>query len=411
MTSLRVALLAAGLVAAGTALFGPAPALAKLHSCTDPVTFGTTISSSGQFAALAGTWAKMTVEFAKMINDRGGIYLRDCHKKLPLQIIIYDDQSEPASAARLYVKLATTDRVDFFVGPDWSSVGAKVAPVARRFGIPIVMANVTDPAIFRRGGNDVWATPVPTIENWSTRYFDMLAQQTPKPKTIYFITQDNPVTQRITDVWRKRVERQGYNVIGDETFAAGREDFTSMLLRVRLHRPDVIYISSFDDPSVPLIRQMRRLDIRAGDVHHALLSAALERKVGSALDGTTGDLAWYPGVKGAHSDFAAELLKRSGIDMFEHPWTMSRIAAYLVMVDAVERAGSVDRDKVRAALTGGRFDVPFGVVAFDERGYPRDDSAVTVQMQHGKPVVVWPPEVASGPYVYPAPDWNRAAKR
>lgn len=409
MTSLRSMLRAVALAAAVTVAAGPA--MAKPGSCTDPITFGTTISSTGRFATLAGTWAKMTVEFAKMINERGGIEVRDCHRKLPLQIIIYDDQSTPATAARLYVKLATVDRVDFFVGPDWSAIGAPVAPVARRFGIPIVMANVTAPAIFKSGRNDVWATPVPTIEHWSTRYFDMLAQQSPKPQTIFFITQDNPITQRLTEVWRARAERQGLHVIGDETFAAGKEDFTAMLLRVRLHRPDVIYISSFDDPSVPLIRQMRRLDIRAGDVHHALLSGELERKVGTALDGTTGDLAWYPGVKGPYSDFTTELLKRAGIDMFDHPWTMSRIAAYLVMVQAIEKAGAVDRARVRKALAGGRFDVPFGTVAFDERGFPRHDGAVTVQMQGGKPVVVWPPEVAGGEYRYPSPAWNRDQKR
>lgn len=57
----------------------------------------------------------------------------------------------------------------------------------------------------------------------------------------------------------------------------------------------------------------------------------------------TGDIPWYPGVDGPYADFATELLKGAGIDIFEYPETMARIADYLVMVQAVERAGAVDR--------------------------------------------------------------------
>ena len=67
----------------------------------------------------------MTEVFAGEINKSGGIAVKACNK-LPLQFVIYDDQSVPATAVQLYEKMATVDKVDFFVGPDWSSIGGPV---------------------------------------------------------------------------------------------------------------------------------------------------------------------------------------------------------------------------------------------------------------------------------------------
>lgn len=384
----------------------PSPARATVGSCTDPVTFGTTISSTGRYSPLAGKWRDMTIEFAKMINEKGGIDLKGCGKKLPLKIIIYDDQSVPSTAVSLFERMATVDKVDFFVGPDWSAMGFPVPPVAERHKIPMVMANVAAPPIFKRGLKYMWGTPMPTVPNWSTRYFDMLSRQTPKPKTIYFVTQDNPITKALTGFWTKKATSLGFKVLGNELFSVELKDFTSLVLKLRIRKPDIIYISSFDSPSVPLIQHMRRLKTKAKDVHHALLSGALHKQVGKDLDGVTGGIPWYPGVKGPYSDFAEELVKRSDIDMFDYPWTMSRISAYLIMVQAVERAGTVDREKVRQALFKGTFDSPAGQIEFDESGYAFKNSAFTLQIQKGKPVIVWPPEVATGKFVYPSPSWQ-----
>ena len=113
------------------------------------------------------------------------------------------------------------------------------------------------------------------------------------------------------------------------------------------------------------------------------------------VDGVTGEIPWYPGVKGPYSDFAEELVKRTGIDMFDYPWTMSRMSSYLIMVQAVERAGAVDREKVKAALFKGTFDAPTGQISFDENGYAFKNGAFTLQIQKGKPVIVWPPDIAT----------------
>lgn len=375
-------------------------------SCTDPIVFGTTISESGPFSTLADKWRKMSEVFAEELNKTGGIEVKSCNKKLPLKFVIYDDQSVPATATSLYERMATVDKVDFFVGPDWSSLGGPVPPIAEKHKIPMVGANIATPSFYERGLKYFWGTPYPVVPKWSERYFDMVSKMNPKPQTIYFITHDNPVMKAITGYWAPKAEAQGLKVLGNEVFPADLKDFTALISKVRAARPDIIYISSFDGASVPLVQQMRQLKVRAMDVHHAMLTGSLQRQVGKDLEGMTGELSWYSGLKGPYAEFVDRVLKNSGIDMFDYIFTLGRVGSYLTMVQAIERAGAVDREKVKAALTKGTFQSPAGDIVFDERGFPTTNGAFTIQMQNGKTSVVWPADVANSKPIWPSPTWR-----
>jgi branched-chain amino acid transport system substrate-binding protein len=400
MTRFITAAIGAALITAA------APAAAKVGSCTDPIVWGTTVSSTGPQSTFGERWAEMNEIFADEVNKQGGIMVRDCGKKLPLKIVTYDDASVPTNGVTLYEKMATVDNVDFFVGPDWSTFGFPVPPVAEKHKIPMVMANVAALDIFNRGLKYMFATPSPTVPNWDVRYFDMVMKQNPKPQTIYFVTQDNPVTKSITDYWSKKAEEAGLKVVGSEMFGVQLKDFTPVVLKLRTAKPDIIYISSFDNPSVPLIQQMRQLKVKALDVHHTLLSGTLERQLGKDIEGVTGMMAWFEGVKGDYDTFCENILKRAKINMFDYPYTMSRLAAYLVMWQAIEKAGAVDREKVKDALHLGTFKSPTGDITFNEGGMSYKTLSYTLQIQNNKVVVVWPPEKATGKVIWPSPTWQ-----
>lgn len=394
------------LAAAALAVVAAAPVAAKLNSCDGPIVFGTTVSETGPFSTLADRWRKLTEVFAEEVNKAGGVMVKSCNKKLPIQFVIYDDQSVPATALQLYEKMATVDKVDFFVGPDWSSIGGPVPPIADRYQIPMVMANVATPALYDRGLKYIWGTPFPVVPNWSARYFDMISKVSPKPQSIYFVTHDNPVMKGITATWSKKAEEQGLKVLGNETFSPELKDFTALIAKVRAAKADIVYVSSYDNASVPLVQQMRQLKVRAMDVHHTMLTGALQRQVGKDIEGMTGELSWYPGIKGAYSELVETVMKRSDVTMFDYIWTLGRLTSYLTMIQGIEKAGVVDREKVREALFKSTVKSPAGDVSFDERGFP-NTGAFTVQMQSGKVQVVWPPEVATGKLIWPSPSWQQ----
>jgi branched-chain amino acid transport system substrate-binding protein len=403
MTTLRVDLFAATLGLAALAL--SLPATAKLNSCNDPIVLGTTISETGVFSTLADAWRRMTEVFAEEVNRGGGVMVKACNKRLPIKFVIYDDQSVPATAVALYERMATVDNVDFFVGPDWSSLGGPVPLVAEKHKIPMVAANIAAPPLFKRGLRYFWATPFPGVPRWSERYFDMLSRVSPRPRSIFFVVHDNPVTKSLAGFWAKKAEAQGIRIVGNDTFSQELKDFTALISKIRAAKPDIVYIASFDNPSVPLVLQMRQLKVRAMDVHHTMLSGALARQVGKDVEGMTGELSWYPGIKGPYSELVETVTAKSGVSVFDYIWTMGRLGAYLVMTQAIEKAGVVDREKVREALFKGTFKSPAGDIVFDETGNP-NNGAFTIQMQGAKPYVVWPPEAATGKLQWPSPSWQ-----
>ena len=87
------------------------------------------------------------------------------------------------------------------------------------------------------------------------------------------------------------------------------------------------------------------------------------------------------------------MLKAADIKLFDYLWTMGRMDAYLVMIQAIERAGAVDREKVAAELRkpGAKWKRPGGEFEFNDGGLSQIVS-YTHQMQKGEPVVVWPPD-------------------
>jgi hypothetical protein len=137
-----------------------------------------------------------------------------------------------------------------------------------------------------------------------------------------------------------------------------------------------------------------------------MASGSLARQVD--LEGVTGEIYWHEGVKGGtYSEFAREVLKQADIRIFDYLWTIGRMDSYLVMLQAIERAGAVDREKVAAELRkpDAVWKRPGGDFKFDAGGLSQI-VAITHQMQKGEPVVVWPADQATGKLVWPSPTWR-----
>ncbi len=394
------------LAAVGAAFVAVAPpASAKLNSCEGPIVLGTTMSQTGRFSPLAGRWKQMTEAFESEFNKTGGVKLSSCGgKKVPIKFVIYDDQSVPANAVALYEKMATVDKVDLFVGPDWSSHGFPVSQVFEKHKIPSVMSNVATPKVYQRGFKYIRGLAF-HADTWSLNYFALMQKMNPRPKTIYWVVHDNLITKTVFNIYKAHSTKLGFKTVGEETFAGSTKDFTGVILKIKAAKPDIIYISAFDSVSSALIQQMRRLRVKALDVHHLMASGNLARQVN--LEGVSGELYWHEGITGPYSDLALRVLKIAKIKTFDYLWTGGRLDSYLVMIQAIERVGAVDRDKIAAELRkpgakwmglGGEFD-------FDAGGLS-NIVAFTHQIQKSVPVIVSPANQATGKFIWPAPSWQ-----
>jgi branched-chain amino acid transport system substrate-binding protein len=379
---------------------------AKVGSCTEPVVFGTTISATGPFSVNADRWVKMTEIFAEEINKRGGIKLSGCDgKSVQLKFVVYDDQSTPATAVSLYEKLVTVDQVDVLVGPDWTPIGFPVSPIPDKHKIPAVLGNVSALQIFQRGFKYIFGAPTPSVFVWSHRYFDLLVKQANPPKSIFFAVQDNLFTKDVVTSAQKRATEIGMTVVGNEIYPTDNKDFSSIILRMKAANPDIIYISSFDAPALPLIQQMRQLRVTAKNVHSVYNTGKMIKAIGKNMEGITGVMQWHPTLNTPYSDLVKVVLERSDVDWADYLFTIGRLSSYFVMIQAVEKAGGVDREKIRDALAGTQFQSPAGDIKFDEHGYALM-SGYPTQVQDGKIVAIGPEDQVPGRIQYPTPAWQ-----
>ncbi len=379
------------------------PAIAQ-DKCKSEIVLGTTMSLTGPFSTLADSWKRLTEVFQEEFNKDGGVELKNCKKKVPIKFVVYDDQSVPATSVALYERMATVDKVDLFVGPDWSALGFPVSQVFEKYKIPSVMSNVATPNVYDRGFKYMAGVAL-HAGTWSRNYFDMLQQMTPKPKTIFWVVHDNLVTRTVHTIHKDVAKKAGLETVGEDIFAGTTKDFTGVILKIRAAKPDIIYISSFDGVSVPLIQQMRQLQVKAMDVHHIMANGSMARQTN--LEGVTGEIYWHEGIKGPYSELMNRALTRANVKLFDYLWTGARLDSYMMMVQAIERVGELDRDKIAEELRkpDAVWKRPGGDFKLDKGGLS-EIVAFTHQMQGGQPVVVWPKAQATGQIKWPSPSWQ-----
>src|SRR5262249_10318636 len=187
--SVVLALVLAATVAVSLALATDAGAQAK------EIKIGGTMAITGNFAVEWGPKAKQFMEeWAALMNERGGVFVKEANAKLPIKLIVYDDGSNPDRAVELYERLATTDKVDFFTGPASSPITIKASTVAEKYGVPMVTAEANSPAIFARGFKWLVGADRPAPQ-WAEDYYAMVkalmdAGAMPRLKTVAVIQEN-----------------------------------------------------------------------------------------------------------------------------------------------------------------------------------------------------------------------------
>lgn len=379
--------------------------LASGADAPEAIKLGTSMSLTGTFSLSAEKWGGMTEVFEKVINEKGGIFVKEFNKRIPIKFIYYDDKSVPATSTQMYERLAIVDKVHFFVGPDWSPIAFAASTVAEKHNIPVVMANVASPTVFNRGYKWIFATPMPGVEVWSDRYFDEIITLTPKPQTIAFIVEDLLWAKDVAESARKKAESVGLKTVGTEFIRSELKDFTPVILKLKPLNPDLVYLSAYEEPVIAVMRQIRELDFNAKEMHTPMLTGKVIKALGKTAEYLSGEIAWWYGMKTERSDLVARILKESDVSLFDYIWTVSRLTSYFIMLDAIEKAGTLDRAKVRDVLATTTFSTPIGPVHFEADGHAINPGNAT-QVQKGDLVITAPQAYATGKKIYPVPPWK-----
>jgi branched-chain amino acid transport system substrate-binding protein len=381
-------------VAAAALLVEAMPAAAQ-----SPIKIGASMSLTGTYAK-PGSYQRDGYDVcAEEVNAKGGLLGRK------VEFVLYDDQSMPATAVKLYEKLITEDKVDAVMGPYSSAISEAVANVTEKYKKVMVAPLAATTSIFRKGRKYIFMIVSPA-EVYLEGLMDMAAKR--GLKTVAIVNEDTLFPKASASGAAELAKKRGLQVVLHESYPKANTDFSALLVKIKALNPDVLGGGTYFDDAVAITRQMKELNVNpkmfgltvGGDLpeFYDLLKQNAEYVYGA----TQWDESLpYPGQK----EFITAYQKK-----FKREPAYFAAAGYggcLVYVEAVKKAGALDADKVREELLKLKMRTAFGDYAVDQDGFQIAHKMATHQWQDGKRVIVWPEELANGKARFPTPPWNQ----
>ena len=378
-----------------------------------PIRIGASLSQSGAYAALSQNQVGRGYPLClKHTNEQGGVLGRK------LELVLEDDQSQPSTAARIYEKLITQDKVDFVLGPYGSPMTATVAEVVEKHRMPMV-ANAATTSLFKKGRRFIFMVPPPG-EVFLEGLIDMAAKK--GLKTVAVIHEDTLFATTAAQGAVELARKKGLEVVLVQSYSKGTADFTGLLTKVRAATPDVLAAGSYLEDAVAITRQLRELNVNP-KMYGVTIGGAQPKfyeALGRIAEFVYGNSAWEPELvtlragglipvarqyPGAREFVEAHKKEYPGADLSYT--TAAGYGGCQVLMEAVKRAGSLDREKVRDAILKLDFNTVYGPFKVDPDGLQIGHKMLTLQWQDGKKVIVWPEELATGRPRFPTPPWSQ----
>lgn len=360
-TNRRTLLRATGL-AALTAALGIFPPTADAQ---EKIRIGYAISKTGPYAGGAGITTLPNYElWVKDVNAAGGIKLGD--KKLPIEIVEYDDRSSSEEAVKAIERLANQDKVDFILAPWGTGLNLAVGPTLNRLGYPhLAVTSVTDkaPELAKRWSNATfWLGTSAQISEALAGLLGKLKGEGKIGGTIAMVSIADQFGIELSAAAREAFKKQGFTLGYDKTYPMGTQDLQPLLKDAVASNPDTFIAFSYPPDTIALTEQAQLLKFNPKIFYVGVGTAfpLYKGKFAANSDGVMGIGGWN-----ADSPQLKDYLARHKTATGKEPdrWASSITYASLqVLQQAIEKVGKVDRAAVAAEIRAGTFETIIGKV-------------------------------------------------
>jgi branched-chain amino acid transport system substrate-binding protein len=368
------------------------------------IKIGTVTDQTGPLAAF-GVQTKWGYSRAMDdINADGGIYVAEYDTKIPVEILWGDHSADEAKAVT---------EMEYLVEQGVTALSGTTAlmplgqVVAEKNGVPLVIANgsLVDP--FMHGFTYLFDVGWMNTDCAKWPFMLMEDLGPPEATKIGFMEEQNLMGIDYSVWFQKEAFNRGFDNYIVEKYQRFSSDFSTSILRFKEEGVDFVYAPMIGPDGMLFWQQMKQLDFVPKAI--LMLSAPAVRadwlSMGADADYviTTNGYHWATGYPGAAEFDEAWAAEHDG----EHAPELAGQAyqAIQVIADAIERAGSLDHDKVRDAVAGTDMDTIGGHVTFQPNGMVNKEYFL-VQYIDGVETIVWPEAMAEREPVYPFPAWS-----
>nr|WP_241673042.1 amino acid ABC transporter substrate-binding protein [Lacisediminimonas profundi] len=379
-----------------------APTVGFAQSGDKPVRIGYTMSRSGPYAPGAQVSQEPNyLLWAQQVNAAGGLSVKGQKRKV--ELVSYDDRSEIETAVRTYEKLMGSDKVDLILPPWGSAMNFAIAPLANRFGYPMLAPT----ALSRK------------LIDMQLPYFFSLLQQPDKMmgalvdmltannvKTIAVIYMDDLFG--IENMASLRVALRGKNIqiVESKSYPLGVKDLSSVLKAIKGMNPDAFIGITYPPDTILASTQSREIEFNPR-IFYASVGTAFplyKARMGASAEGVMGMGSWNsrvsPGAKAYFDAHVAQMKKEPDRWASGHAW-----AGLEILQQAVGKVG-LDRKALREHIASTEFNTILGKIRFSQ-GENASIPGTVGQWQNGEFEVVWPANRATAKLIPVKPAWKK----
>ena len=384
-------------------------------SGSDTLVFGAPVSLTGSLSHEGTDTLNGYQLWADQVNAAGGIKVGGTTYKVKIKY--YDDASSAQKSAQLTKQLITSDKVNFMLGPYGSAATLTDEVIAQQYQIPMVEGNGAAQAIFKKNNPYIFGVLSPSPEYAGAMIKAALALPNP-PKTIAIINANDSFSTEVADAAKTLAASSGMDVVYSQSYPANATDLTGVLTQIKTAAsggaPDMILGSGHEGEALTTLKQAKQLGINpklwAFTVGPALPDFATT--LSGDANYVIGSSQWTPQVKYQGTDLFGTAVKYEQLYKAKYNAEPSYQAAEstacgLAFQSALEKAGSTDPQKVRDALKGLDITTFFGPIKFSASGENDTKPMVTIQIQNGQVVTVYPSNVANATFQYPTPPFGQ----
>jgi len=398
------------------------PILTSAAQAADPVRVGLSVALTGGVAPIGKQVLTALQIWRDDVNAKGGLLGR------PVELVFYDDQSNPANVPGLYTKLIQVDKVDLLIGPYATNMVAPAIPVLMQYKKTTIgiLANAANSKFHYDQYFSMLPTGPEPQKSFAYGFFELAAAAKPRPKTVAIVAADAEFAQNAADGARQSIkEIGGFDTVLDQKYPPSTTDYSPIMRAVQALNPDILYVAAYPPDSVGIVRAANEIGLTPkmfGGTFIGLLVTPIKVQLGPLMNGIVNNDVFLP-APGLMFPGTRELLVKyqavaqtQGIDPIGWAFPPLGYAAGQVLAQAVEGAKSLDQVTLAAYMRSHTFNTVVGDIKFGKDGEWTKSRVFFIQFQHvtgnsidqfrdtTHEVIVWPNEYKSGSMIYPYAD-------
>jgi branched-chain amino acid transport system substrate-binding protein len=340
------------------------------------------------------------------VNAQGGIFVKDLERKLPVEFVYYDDKSSPETAVKVYEKLITQDKVDLVFTPWGTTIHFAVAPLAERYKFPMVGTTAASVKLRDIKSRYFWFLTSCIPDRQMEALVALLGSLGVKTVAITYVQDLFP--RENLQFLQPALEKAKLKTEIVKDYPIGVKDLTTLLSEVKAKKPEALIALSYPADAFLLTGQLQGVQFNPRFLFQLVgpAIAAYGQAFGLATEGIATMGHWspkapWPGAK----EFDERYIKK----FQSRPDYLDSIESYTgcqILQQAVEKAGTLDREKIRDVIAGNEFSTISGNIRF-KGTENRVTPSMILQYQKGDLEIVYPKETATAKALYPKPEWPK----